>query len=963
MHKSIIHILLTLAVFIYKNTLAQSVILSPCVSPSTGGNAISGGIDLSWSLGESFTPTLVSGGTMLSQGFQQPEVEIVAGTITVGPVCNDSAINIPFTAFGIIEATNVFTAQLSDATGSFSTPANIGSSTGNTSGVINGVIPSGTPAGTGYKVRVVSSLPAYEGKSNVSAITIIACGNQWLGYTTDWFSGTNWSVGTSPNNCNSDAVIPTSPLGGFFPNLNNGSAQVRDITVQQGATITIDASHSLSVCGNWTGGNTGTSTIAGGGIVVLTSTSAQLISGQTQFTTLRVNKSSGTVTLQASAQVSVLTALELENGNLSSGTGMLILKSSATDHAIFNDFGATYGTYHGTFTGTIYEERYYTATSANSYNQHYMGSPVSNAGLAQFGAGTVSGAVTPTVNCDETQLDATSIYGNVFTYNEAIGNLCPLMSWTVAANNSNATPGKGYSVARTGTGVLTVSGSPNVLSSYTQSGLQNSNWTKGTLQHPSSTAYTSGWHMISNPYNASLDFTSVNTPQPGFDLQIQIWDVIQGQYFTATKIAPFQAFFIHKNNNPGNDYVIDGTKRVVTPHTFYAQNAPEHLTITATNNANTLHDITTVGFSASATTQFDEAYDANKLTGSLGRHNLYTTNNGYWLNKNILQSIAQTSTVDMGFEPGATGSYTLNFAGLSSFDPTSYITLEDKKLNMMYDVRRGNYNFTADAADDWNRFALHFTPPAHIAINNQNCDVLGTIHIEQPGTANWAYTLADANSAVVSTGNLNQSTPADVNVSGGTYTLTLVDSNNYTVIKTITVEGTQPVAATSTVTAAQVETADDITFTNITPNATTTIWNFGDGTTCTDATATHSYASAGTYTVTLTVTNADGCTAATTQTITVTDKVISSLDNLTGKKPINIWSNSNRVFIDFSKQTNVDATIEIYNILGQQLVNERFTRSTIYGKDMHDIEAAYMLVKVKNDGVVTSKKVFITNLK
>lgn len=49
-------------------------------------------------------------------------------------------------------------------------------------------------------------------------------------------------------------------------------------------------------------------------------------------------------------------------------------------------------------------------------------------------------------------------------------------------------------------------------------------------------------------------------------------------------------------------------------------------------------------------------------------------------------------------------------------------------------------------------------------------------------------------------------------------------------------------------------------------------WDFGDGVTSTDSSATHTFAGSGTYPVTLTVTNADNLTDSTTQNVTVSDQ-------------------------------------------------------------------------------------------
>jgi hypothetical protein len=67
--------------------------------------------------------------------------------------------------------------------------------------------------------------------------------------------------------------------------------------------------------------------------------------------------------------------------------------------------------------------------------------------------------------------------------------------------------------------------------------------------------------------------------------------------------------------------------------------------------------------------------------------------------------------------------------------------------------------------------------------------------------------------------------------------------------------------------------------------------------------------------------------------------------------------------IDFSKLAKTDATVSIYNLLGQELVNEKFGRSSIYSKAILNVEASYVIVKVTNGEAITTKKVFIANTK
>lgn len=87
-------------------------------------------------------------------------------------ICAGTTLNVAYTVNGTLNAGNIFTAQLSDASGSFTSPVNIGTLASTTSGTISATIPSGTATGTGYRIRVVSSNPAINGTNNGTNITI-----------------------------------------------------------------------------------------------------------------------------------------------------------------------------------------------------------------------------------------------------------------------------------------------------------------------------------------------------------------------------------------------------------------------------------------------------------------------------------------------------------------------------------------------------------------------------------------------------------------------------------------------------------------------------------------------------------------------------------------------------------------------------------------------------------------------
>ncbi len=108
--------------------------------------------------------------TIMDYGYNSvPDERILSGQTTaddyifVSPMtnvlCSGSNVSIPYTIVGNFNASNVITAQLSDAAGDFTSAVNVGSTISNVSGTINATIPVSTLAGTTYRIRVTTSNP------------------------------------------------------------------------------------------------------------------------------------------------------------------------------------------------------------------------------------------------------------------------------------------------------------------------------------------------------------------------------------------------------------------------------------------------------------------------------------------------------------------------------------------------------------------------------------------------------------------------------------------------------------------------------------------------------------------------------------------------------------------------------------------------------------------------------------
>lgn len=103
-------------------------------------------------------------------------VNITTSTISGSPFCvgstTTSSVSVSYSATGTYNSGNVFTAQLSNASGSFATPTDIGTLSSTSSGTISATIPASATAGTGYRIRVIASDPAVTGADNGSNLEI-----------------------------------------------------------------------------------------------------------------------------------------------------------------------------------------------------------------------------------------------------------------------------------------------------------------------------------------------------------------------------------------------------------------------------------------------------------------------------------------------------------------------------------------------------------------------------------------------------------------------------------------------------------------------------------------------------------------------------------------------------------------------------------------------------------------------
>ncbi|MCS6934999.1 MAG: PKD domain-containing protein [Chitinophagales bacterium] len=773
-------------------------------------------------------------------------------------------------------------------------------------GVENAVL-TGATVGQTYFIRVYDYGSLAPAQTAGFTITVAPPGC-WLGtVNTNWNTPGNWASGTVPSTCADNVIIPSGLTN--YPVVNVPSATAGDVNIHTGASLTINAGNTLNVCGNMT--NNGVPSV-GNGTLNFNGTGNQTIYGVVQAAIARVDKTSGTLTVNNGSVLNIVNALQLVNGNFNNTSGGVVrLLSNGPNHAaIIDNFSAGFS---GTFTGPVAAQRYISGTGNV---QHQMGLPVS-ANLSQIGAGTSSGYVIPKPNCDETELHYSSPYGNVFRWDENNPTTCILQGWRVMNGSSPSETGRGYSTYQNGGSTIEVTGTPNLAPSYTKSNLGNSNYYLPTLQSTISYSFVSGWHLLSNPYPSGY----THTAQAGLNAVASVY-VPSGPYSGTYQplnpgdvLAPFQGFMI-RNPNPGTfaSYTFSSANRVASGNqTFYQQSYPEALEIEVSGNG--FKDKTELRFNALATHQHDIEFDLHKQRSNLGQPTLFT---GTGNDKFRIDVRPFTSSVPLGLLPGANGTFTFEVKGIQSFDPTTYIYLEDKVTGVWHNLRANNtYTFNMNMQESVDRFVLHFTPKAEITTLDASCTDNGQLSIIQPGPANWNYSVYGDAGTLVGSGILNETNPVTLSLPKGIYTLTLTDATGYQVVKNVTINGGAPVIASFQSDKQTAEVNEAITFTNTTPNATVINWNLGDGNISNQPTVSHAYAAEGVYTVTLNVTNADGCHDMEQKTVNIHARSVTGIQNQS-LSAIRLYPNPNSTeFLTVELLNAEQATVRITNAIGE----------------------------------------------
>ncbi len=149
---------------------------------------------------------------------------ISTGAIAGSPFClagSGVAVSVPYVISGTYTPGNVFSAELSNATGSFlSGTTIIGTVVSTSSGTIPATIPAFTPSGSDYRIRVISTTPSIAGTDNATNLTIVNASTQTVVGAASSPANTQITLQwTNPLTCFDDVLVVAragAPVG-FVP--------------------------------------------------------------------------------------------------------------------------------------------------------------------------------------------------------------------------------------------------------------------------------------------------------------------------------------------------------------------------------------------------------------------------------------------------------------------------------------------------------------------------------------------------------------------------------------------------------------------------------------------------------------------------------------------------------------------------------------------------------------------------
>ena len=259
--------------------------------------------------------------------------------------------------------------------------------------------------------------------------------------------------------------------------------------------------------------------------------------------------------------------------------------------------------------------------------------------------------------------------------------------------------GKGYAVSPASPGItVTFSGA-----------LNTGNTTISGLTLTNNSGINSGFNLVGNPFASSINWNN-NITRTNVNPTAWVWNggayvsYLQSQPVSGV-IAGQQAFFVQATG--AGSMMIPNSVRT-HGGTFLKADNSNWLTLKV--EGNNYWDQTQLSINPVSTIGYEGEYDALKLMGSPVAPQLYCMIPDIKLSINSLPSLDESSKIELGFRPGAEGSFTITAQDLETFTASNEMYLIDLLTNTSQNLKTNPvYTFNAAPGQLEHRFNLTFS--------------------------------------------------------------------------------------------------------------------------------------------------------------------------------------------------------------------------------------------------------------
>ena len=835
---------------------------------------------------------------------------ITTNALTTNTICAGSFITVNFSFTDCVFPSNIFSVELSNASGSFTTPTNIGNIASTVALPIDAFVPTSTTAGTNYRVRVVSSNPVAFGTDNGVNITILPkpvaifsvnnslqCLNSnsftFINNSTGNIAGYNWSFGDGINSSQTSPNYTYNTAGNYNVTLkaigSNGciDSMAKVVTVHPkplaGFSIVKD-----SLCRGSLFEMTNSSSISSGTITHL-----WLFDDGTNSTSFNVNKSFST---SGNHQVKLITTSD----------------KGCKDSLSKNVF--VYGQPVPNFTINTIQQ----CLKSNLYTFQNTSSGFTLSNWS-FGDGKTSSLTSPSNNYTlagnyDVKLKVLNSNGCIDSITKTVNVISsPTAAFThsaVGVCNSNLT----VSFTNQSTGI-----------DFTQ--LWNfGDGSTSTALHPSKTYAAAG------TYNVKLVTTNANGCKDSTTQTISIATkpIVNFTINNASQCISNNLFSFTNQTTGAVSYVwdfADGTTSILTnPTKSFTNNGIYIVKLIATNSngckdSNTqaiiVFEKPTASFTLPSNTICSNTLTISPTNTSTGLSNTYVWNFGDGTTSTITNptktyatagtyNIKLVATNNHGCKDSIQQTISISPAPIANFSINNNSQCAVNNVYSFSNSSTGAISYLWDFADGTtsilsNPNKAYITPGLFniklIATNINGCkdSITKTVSVLVKPTANFtlpsnsicinSLTVSPTNT---STGLNNNYTwyfgdgttstltnPTKTYTSAGNYIIKLIAINSNgckdSVEQAISI-ATNPIANFTVNSSIQCAVNNVFTFTNISTNATSYFWDFSDGITSILSNPSKAFLNAGTYNVKLVASNLNGCKDSIVKLVTILEK-------------------------------------------------------------------------------------------